>query len=79
MRFPCVVDRELAAQMSADAMELWEFHVAMPSAPLFAGGVFTDWPNWTLEALAICRDEQAAVDRLIAWQQAKDAERRKGG
>lgn len=69
------VDIEQARRESGPALEHWALSQAHPGVPLYSGGLLDVWPAWAVDALSICREEAAAVERLVEWERAKKQRR----
>ncbi len=55
------LDIDQAIDASRPALGLWLQARKHPEQPAFTGGVLDAWPGWAVDAIAVCRDEEAAI------------------
>lgn len=62
------MDIKRALDEAAPYLELWSVSTQFPGASLYTGGILDAWPGMVVDALGICRDEQAAIQRYHAHE-----------
>lgn len=54
-------------------MELWELSCEHPETPLYSGGLMDAWPKWAVEAMKLCRQEEAAIRAMLESERQRNA------
>jgi hypothetical protein len=61
-----VVDIDEALADASVAVGLWFRSLSAPNAPALSGGCLDAWPAAMLDAFAVCRSEEMAVEAYLA-------------
>lgn len=70
------VDINQALERSETAVQLHMEARAHAPAPMFTGGVHDAWPAWAVDALAVAKQEEAAISRWRAAEEQKQAQQK---
>jgi hypothetical protein len=65
------IDEVLSDPRVTTVLDVWAEVRRYPDSQPFSGGVLTDWPAIAVDGLAVCRQEEHAIDDFIRWKEAE--------